>query len=150
MIARISTELACSEQALWQKIIEPSSLQFVASPVLDFRPEQHDALIGEWKVGIPYKLKLYFLKCIPLGRHTIQLVKIDKESNTIVSQENGSLARIWNHTIRFNQIGQNSVSYSDEIEIHAGWLTPFIWLFAQLFYRHRQRRWKLLLRADHV
>jgi len=42
------------------------------------------------------------------------------------------------------------VSYTDEIEIQAGWLTPGIWLFAQLFYRHRQRRWKALLRSEHL
>lgn len=34
----------------------------------------------------------------------------------------------------------------DEIEIKAGWLTIFIWLFVQLFYHHRQRRWKILLK----
>jgi len=148
MIARISTRLACSERYLWQKIIEPKSLQFVASPLVSFEPMQQGALSGEWQVGIPYPLKLYFLKVIPLGRHTIQLVRIDKETNTMVSQESGRLARTWNHTISFREVAQNVVSYTDEIEIQAGWLTPAIWLFAQLFYRHRQRRWKVLLRND--
>lgn len=148
MIARISTRLACSERDLWQKIIEPKSLQFVASPLVSFEPLQQGALAGEWQVGIPYPLKLYFLKFIPLGRHTIQLVRIDKETNTIVSQESGRLTRVWNHTISFREITLNVVSYTDEIEIQAGWLTPAIWLFAQLFYRHRQRRWKVLLRNE--
>jgi hypothetical protein len=101
-----------------------------------------------WQKIIEPTLKLYFLKVIPLGRHTIQLVRIDKETNTIVSQESGRLARTWNHTISFREVAQNVVSYTDEIEIQAGWLTPAIWLFAQLFYRHRQRRWKVLLRND--
>lgn len=146
MIARISTRLAGSERELWQKIIEPNSLQFVASPLLSFVPVQQGGLAGEWQVGVPYPLKLYFLKFIPLGRHTIQLLKIDKETNTIVSQESGRLARVWNHTISFHEVAPGVLSYTDEIEIRASWLTPVIWLFAQLFYRHRQRRWKVLLR----
>ncbi|NBB24765.1 DUF3703 domain-containing protein [Porphyrobacter sp. SLTP] len=32
--------------------------------------------------------------------------------------------------------------YSDEVEVSAGALTPFIWAFAQIFYWHRQRRWR--------
>lgn len=146
MLARISTRLACTEAELWQKIIEPRSLQFVASPILSFVPAEGGALSGEWKVGLAYPLNLYFLKVIPLGRHTIRLVEIDKSTNTIASQETGLLAREWNHTIRFHEVAPGQVSYTDEIEIQAGWLTPLIWAFAQVFYRHRQRRWKVLLR----
>jgi len=148
MIARISTRLACSEDQLWQKIIEPGSLQFVASPILRFVPVGGGGLTGEWQVGIPYHLKLYFLKRIPLGPHTIQLMRIDKAANKIVSQESGRLARSWKHIIRFQEVAPGVVHYTDEIEIRAGWLTPFIWLFAQVFYRHRQRRWKVLLRMQ--
>ena len=145
MITRISTRLACSEDELWEKIIEPTSLQYVASPILSFVPIQEGSLSGEWKVGTPYPLKLYFLKFIPLGQHTIKLVKIDRETKTIVSQENGHLAKVWNHTISFKEDSPEVVSYTDEIEIQAGLLTPVIWLFSQIFYRHRQRRWKMLL-----
>lgn len=149
MTTRISTIFNCSEEELWQKIIEPTSLQYVASPILSFVPIQEGSLSGEWKVGTPYSLKLYFLKFIPLGQHTIKLVKIDKETNTIVSQENGHLAKVWNHIISFKEERPGVVSYTDEIEIRAGLLTPSIWLFSQLFYRHRQRRWKVLLQDSH-
>ena len=148
MIARISTRLACSEDELWEKIIDPRSLQFVASPILSFVPVQEGSLTGEWLVGVPYQLNLYFLKFIPMGRHTIQLVRIDKEANTIISHERGLLARVWNHTIRFWEVTPGVLGYIDEIEIRAGWLTPAIFMFAQLFYRHRQRRWNFLLRMN--
>jgi hypothetical protein len=55
---------------------------------------------------------------------------------------------VWNHNISFREVGPGKVSYADEIEIQAGWLTPAIWLFAHLFYRHRQRRWKVLLKKS--
>lgn len=146
MRARISTLLACTEAALWQRIIEPRSLQYVAAPILRFVPVDPGGFTGEWQVGPSYVLRLYFLKFIPLGRHTIQLLKIDKATNTISSRERGLLAPVWNHHIAFHAVAPGKVRYTDTIDIQAGWLTPAIWLFAQLFYRHRQRRWKILLR----
>lgn len=145
MFARISTEFACTEDELWERIGQPASLQFVASPLLTFVPAEPGLLDREWEVGRDYSLKLYLLNFIPLGRHTIRLLKVDKEKNIISSCERGTLARVWNHTITFREVTPGRVSYTDEIEIRAGWLTPFIWLFAHAFYRHRQRRWKLLL-----
>jgi hypothetical protein len=146
VFARISTQLACTENELWQKLSKPRSLQFVASPILSFAPIEPGVLDGEWEVGRDYVIKLHFLKFIPLGRHTIQLVKVDRDENFISSRERGLLAPVWNHNISFQEIKPGLVSYTDEIEIRAGWLTPFIWLFAHVFYRHRQRRWKELLK----
>jgi len=37
--------------------------------------------------------------------------------------------------------------YTDDVEIHAGPLTVPAWLFAQLFYFHRQRRLNRLVMA---
>lgn len=146
MIARISTYLPCSEAELWQKIIEPASLQYVASPILGFVPVDGGAIDTEWRVGKVYDLKLYLFKVIPLGRHSIRLVTVDRKTNTITSKERGALARVWNHTISFREVEPGKLHYTDEIEIEAGWLTLAIWAFAQLFYRHRQRRWKALLK----
>ena len=145
MLARISTRLACTEGKLWQRIVNPGSLQYVASPILTFVPAEEEGFDDEWQVGRVYHLNLYFLRIIPLGQHTIQLVNIDRDANTILSKESGQLARVWNHRIHFREVSPGIVSYTDEIEIKSGWLTPVIWLFAQLFYRHRQRRWKSLL-----
>lgn len=38
--------------------------------------------------------------------------------------------------------------YRDRVEVRAGPLTPFEWLFAHHLYWHRQRRWKELVNAD--
>src|SRR5207302_1640781 len=42
--------------------------------------------------------------------------------------------------------GDGQTLYSDEILIETGWVTAFVWLFAQWFYRHRQRRWRRVAR----
>lgn len=150
MLARISTTFECTAEQLWDRIVEPQSLQFVAAPLLRFEPLAAGELDGEWIVGKTYVVRLSSLGFIPLGRHRIKIVAIDKVTNTIESQESGSLARVWNHTIRLHPAGAGQLHYTDEIEIEAGLLTPFIWAFAHLFYRHRQRRWKALLADERV
>ena len=145
MIAQISTYFNCTQEKFWKKISQPKSLQFVASPILTFKPIDEGVLDNEWIVGKPYHLKLYFLNILPLGHHEIKLITINKETNTIVSNESGKLVPLWNHTINFSQVKPNKLHYTDKIEIKASWLTPAIWLFAHIFYRHRQRRWKILL-----
>jgi hypothetical protein len=145
MTATISTYFNCSEEELWSKIKEPWSLQYVSAPILSFKPINDVALTGDWVVDKPYPLKLYLFSVIPLGTHTIKLVNIDKETRTIQSREQGFLAPIWNHDIHFSEYEPGKVRYTDSIEIKAGLFTPFIWLLAHFFYRHRQRRWRTLL-----
>ncbi len=145
MKARIATRLPCSEAELWERIIEPESLRFVSAPILSFvAPEGRD-LPTSWQTGVPYPLRLRFLGVLPLGRHTIELVRVDERARRIESRESGLLARTWNHIIVFREVEPGSVEYTDEIEIRAGLLTPIIWVFAHGFYRHRQRRWRVLL-----
>ena len=146
MIVRVSTYLPCSEGELWAKIMDPKSLQFVASPILKFIPVGKNIFEKEWELNRDYVLKLYLFGFLPLGNHTIRLINIDRSENKIESTESGLLARVWNHTILFQETEQNRVHYMDIIEIKAGLLTPMIWIFAHLFYRHRQRRWRKLLR----
>lgn len=127
---------------MWQELQKVSSLMQVASPVLKFTTKTGDALPEKWAVGTEYGFRLFFFGVIPLGSHHIKLVKLDKQERKLVSNEHGSLARVWNHQIGFKSIDDESIQYTDSIEIHAGLLTVPIWLFAHFFYRHRQRKWK--------
>ncbi len=145
MLAQVSTEISCTEEELWRKITQPSSLQDVSAPLLKFVPVGEGVFDEEWQVGGSYELKLYLFGFIPLGKHRIHITKLDGESHTIVSDESGSLVRSWRHTISFHQTGRGKVNYTDEIKIEAGPLTPAIWGFANVFYRHRQRRWKEII-----
>jgi len=149
MIARITSIFDCTEEKFWKKIIEPKSLQYVASPILSFHPIAGSDFNSDWVTDKTYELKLRFLNIIPLGRHIIKVITISKESNTLVTNESGTLTPVWNHTVQFRQIEHGRLLYTDEIGIGAGLLTPAIWVFAHLFYRHRQKRWKTLLTNAH-
>lgn len=54
------------------------------------------------------------------------------------------LIQRWDHLITVEPDGSRRTRYTDRIEIEAGWLTPLVWAFAQVFYAHRQRRWRRL------
>lgn len=103
MLARISAYFSCTEDELWQRIIEPRSLQYVSAPILGFAPAEPGLLDGSWQKERVYRLMLYLLKFIPLGHHSIQLVKISKKAHTISSRESSMLARVWNHNICFRE-----------------------------------------------
>jgi hypothetical protein len=148
MIAQITTIMNTTPELLWKEITKPSSLQYVAAPILFFYPLNGTDLNSKWEINKEYNLRLYLLKFIPLGLHKIIVKDIDISKNKIISNESGLLAKTWNHTIQFHAITSNQIEYTDIIEIKAGLLTVFIWLFSHFFYRHRQRKWKKLLKAS--
>jgi hypothetical protein len=148
MRARIATRFQCSATEFSRLLTRPASLAFVAAPVLRFDPVDGKCLPERWEVGNRLQVQLYLFGIIPAGRHGIELVRVDPEAGVMVSREHGRIARVWNHRIQFREIAPRRVEYADEIEIRAGLLTPLVWLFAQLFYRHRQRRWRKLLRRS--
>ena len=59
----------------------------------------------------------------------------------------GDAAVVWEEgsesSYRFRLFGM--IQYTDRVEIQAGWKTLFIWLWANMFYTHRQRKWIRLL-----
>lgn len=145
MKAKISTSIQTNEDEMWKELQKVSSLMHVASPILKFKPKGSYTIPENWELGREYKLKLYFFGILPLGDHCIKLAEINPIKKTIISNERGNLARVWNHTIKISPNDEKSIEYMDEIEIKAGLFTLPIWLFAHAFYRHRQRKWKEIL-----
>ena len=150
MKASISSRMEASIHRMWPELQRTGSLVHVASPILVFRPQAGHQLPAEWQVGNTYALDLHVFHILPLGKHFIHVNKIDHDAHEIFTNEHGSLTKTWNHRILVNSLDDSSIFYTDEIEIEAGFLTPFIWIFAHIFYRHRQRRWKQLLSIKQV
>ena len=145
MIAKIETTLPCTPEQLWQRITQPESLRFVAAPLITFQPLAGEDLASSWQEGSTSVFRLHFLGIVPLGRHSITIATLDEAQHRIISNESGSLTKVWNHEIHFHSLDEGKSYYVDEVEIQAGLLTLPVWLFANVFYRHRQRRWKVLL-----
>jgi len=66
----------------------------------------------------------------------------------VFSREGNEHVPVWNHDITMIPVDGNHTKYTDQVEIRAGWKTPFIWLWANAFYAHRQRKWLRLLKEE--
>jgi ligand-binding SRPBCC domain-containing protein len=144
VLVRVSTELALSPDLTFETVKKPDTLAYITRGLLGFRPLNE--IPADWGEGLVVRIRLYFFHVVPAWRHEIEIVRLDEAARVIETQERGGPVRNWNHRISVAP-SANGTRYSDEIEIRAGPLTPLVWLYAQLFYRYRQHRWRKLART---
>lgn len=145
----LTTEFACPPETVWAQVHRPALLHWIARPLLRFTPRDPRPWPARWRPG-RYRTGMWAFGVIPLGG---QWVGIEfPEGETLnngrgVLRDNGSgtLIRVWDHWIFVEDLGAGRTRYTDRVDVKAGLLTPFIWLFARVFYGHRQRRWKRLI-----
>lgn len=120
-------------------------LQHVARPLMHITPEQPPPWPTEWPEGTHWaSLRLFGV--VPLGRQAI-VISYPPFEGGVALRDNGhsALIRRWDHRITLEPVGSQT-RYTDHLTLDAGWRTLPVWLFAQVFYRHRQRRWRALVR----
>jgi hypothetical protein len=142
----LKTLLPCSANAAWEAVQRRTLLEHVTHSLLKFMPLGLEALPDRFREGT-YELKLYLFGFLPLGRHTIRVVRLDPLRRELLTEESGTLVKTWNHRIILRTDAQGRTLYSDALSLDAGRLTPVVWVFAQTFYRYRQLRWRALART---
>lgn len=134
---------SCGEQ-IWDKLQQLQTLQFIAFPYATFKPlNAEQSLI--WREGEAFNFRFKPFGIVPFGLHKISVVKFDKATFEIYTKKANTYVPVWNHRIFLKQIDDSSTEYTDEVEINAGWKTPFVYMWAKAFYAHRQRKWLKLL-----
>lgn len=141
-----SSVLPAGIDAVWEKLQSLEALQYVASPYASFEPEDSAAPLI-WRRGETYRLAFRLFTIIPLGIHTIKIVRLDPGAREICSHENNRFVPVWNHRIQLTSAADGKTFYTDEVTIDAGLMTPLVYLWAKCFYAHRQRKWAGLLRT---
>ena len=144
MIVQRTSIFPVDRDRVFQKLRQLSTLQAVAAPYATFEPVM-DAPPA-WEVGGTSSYRLRMFGLIPFGTHTIHIVRFDPDG--ISSREGNEHVPVWNHDIKLRPLDDDRTEYTDRVEVHAGWKTPFIWLWAEAFYAHRQRKWIRLLRRE--
>ena len=146
MIVRKSAVFPAPRDVVFEKLQKLETLQTIAKPYAAFEPVGSVEPI--WTVGgtSAYRFRLFGL--IPFGTHTIHIVHCDPEG--ISSREGNEHVPVWNHDIRLIPLDEGHTKYADQVEIRAGWKTPVIWLWANAFYAHRQRKWIHLLKEEMI
>lgn len=134
-----------SAKVVFEKLKAIQTLQYIAAPHATFTPvNESDDFI--WKAGKTFSFRFKLFGVIPFGDHTIKVIEFDENTNRIYTNESNPHVPIWNHTITLEPLDDNSLRYTDKVEIYAGWKTPLVTLWARRFYAHRQKKWLTLLR----
>lgn len=145
MRVSLSTILPISAEAAWDLVQTTASLEHVSAPLLNFVPIEPRAFPAVWSERA-YHVRVLLFGAIPMGEQWIDVSRLATGPDGFKLRDNGrgSLARRWDHLISIAPLGPGTCRYTDRVDIAAGVLTPMIWAFAQLLYRHRQRRWRAL------
>ena len=144
MFVDVSTYLPCKPEQAISHVGTSRLLQYVAEPLVKILPRQPSQLPETWSQGT-YWVSMYLLGFIPFGKQAVVISFPECEEAFCVRDNGyGSLVRKWDHVITIEQAGDGTL-YRDRVTIEAGILTPLVWGFAQILYRHRQRRWRKLV-----
>lgn len=142
MIVRKSSVFPASRDVVFEKLQKLETLQTIAKPYATFEPVGAAELV--WTVGSTSAYRFRLFGVIPFGTHTIHIVRFEPDG--VSSREGNKRVPVWNHDITMIPLDDNHTKYRDRVEIQASWKTPFIWLWANAFYAHRQRKWIQLLK----
>ena len=146
MRINISTPLEAPADLVWELLGKSQTLRYVAEPLLCFEGDLPERWPGPGD-GIVRVERMLFFCVIPAWSHELRMVRFDEDSREILTNEQGGPVKVWNHRIKVDPLSKKRCLYTDELELDAGALTPFIWLFAHLFYRYRQMRWRSLAKV---
>lgn len=144
----LTTHLEAPPEVVRAQIMRPDLLLHVSAPILRFKPIEPLALPDNWEDG-EYRLSMRFLGILPLGRQIVGLETQPMRGDIWSVRDNGRgwLISRWDHWIEVSPEGEGT-RYTDRVTVEAGVLTPFVALFARIFYAHRQRRWRQLVADD--
>lgn len=146
----LSCRLDCAPERAWAEVQTSRLLFHVSAPLVTFRPVQGTRLPELWSDG-RYRVWMWLFGVLPLGRQWVDISRppvAGGETRLIRDNGSGDLVRVWDHVITIASDGRGRTLYTDRVDIAAGLLTPVIWLFACVFYAHRQSRWRALARRQ--
>jgi hypothetical protein len=146
MQVRVESILPCAAADAWNEVCRSELLHRVTWPLFTLAPADSAGLPEKWEDGATIRIRLRLLGMLPLGVRTLYFEKVDATGREIQTREHDQLIRRWDHLISVRP-HDNQTAYSDSVEIDAGCLTLFVWLFAHLFYRYRQWRWQSVART---
>lgn len=130
---------------IWNKIQDINTLREICRPKASFISCDNSPMI--WREGKSFVFKLFLHDFIPVGKHTINVIKMDKVSREIDTEEYNKTVIIWNHYIKMEEVNPNVTRYTDTVDLFAGSLTSIAAWWTMKFYMHRQRKWQKIAKS---
>ena len=151
MRVRLSTPLNAPPEWVAAQLQSTAVFRHITAPLVRFKRPGGAPWPSHWSPGdLPLQMRL--LGLLPMGSQTVR-VSIEPAAQdgawpTLRDNGEGTLMRRWDHRITLQPLPDGRTLYTDDIDVVARYLpwlmTPLSAAFAQLFYRHRQRRWRQL------
>jgi len=145
MRVSITSNINVSADEAWVLVKRSSTLLYVTRYLMGFRPIDSSLPI-EWQQGNTEKVRIMLFGIIPSWVHQISYKYISDTKMAMLTHESGGIVKTWNHNISIQSVDKNCCNYTDDVEIKAGIFTLLIWLYAHVFYRYRQLRWRFLVK----
>lgn len=130
---------------IWNKIQDINTLREICRPKASFLSCDNSPMI--WREGKSFVFKLFLHGFIPVGKHTINVIKMNKVSREIYTEEYNKTVVIWNHYIKMEEVNPNVTRYTDTVDLYAGSLTSIAAWWTVKFYMHRQRKWQKIAKS---
>lgn len=146
MQVKISTTLPCSSERAWREIQHINLLLHIAHPLVTFEPVEPNVFPATWS-DASYLVQMRVFGFIPFGEQWVA-IKLNHEKFELLDDGHSNLIKQWRHKITVQRTSEGCTRYTDTIDIKAGIFTFGVWLFANVFFRHRQRRWRRLICND--
>lgn len=146
MIVKVKSVFDCTPSTVWNEVQTSKLLMEIIAPVLRLVPVAGKSFPDRWSAGMTVVSRVFKFGFLPLGRHTLRFERVDHRNRQIQTREHSWLMRRWDHLISVGETLDGRTQYTDVVELDAGLATPLVWLFAQLYYRHRHRRWRRIVR----
>jgi hypothetical protein len=143
MKVSVSSQINIPAHSAWVLVKRSSTLAFVTRGLMGFRSESKN-FPEFWVEGSSEQMRIYLFGFIPAWKHRIFFNEISSSKMRMLTEESGGLITTWNHLILVESKSNSQCLYTDTVEIDAGLLTPFVWMYASAFYRYRQLRWHKL------
>jgi hypothetical protein len=138
----LQSVLPCSADQAWAAVQTSALLKEICAPLIYFQAARGEEIPERWSSESPNRLRPKMFGILPLATRTLAWERIDQQKREIQTREHDAMIRRWDHRMQMEPAGENQCRYTDDIEIQAGVLTPLVWLWAEWFYRHRQKRWR--------
>ena len=149
MQLQLETRLPCSYAEAVAQMKTPRLMMHIAKPLIRFDPVEGTTIPSVWEEKT-YWFRLQLFGVLPFGQQAIS-ISLREEPGVFRVHDAGfsRLIKTWDHRITIED-HPDGVRYRDSVDLDAGLLTPVVWLFSQVFFRHRQRRWRQLAQAGFV
>ncbi len=144
-VVKVTSVFPASKKEIFDRLQTFQMLKKIAKPYITFTAINGSEDL-QWQEGQVFSFKAKLLGFIPFGIHTIKVIEFAYDTR-IYTNEVNTFVPIWNHEIVLEELSEHETMYTDKVDIYAGWKTYFVYLWAKLFYKHRQKMWINILKT---